>query len=293
MRMATVRIDGATRGAVLQGTELVLYDTPDVGAMLVNRERHGRFGTELDSAVALAEADLAPVVLQPTKVLCVGLNFREHILEMGRELPLYPTLFAKFADCLIGPVDDLTLPACSTFPDWEAELAVVVGRTVFRATDEEALAAIAGYSVANDVTMRDWQRRTLQWLQGKAFYRSTPVGPMLVTGDEVDDARDLALSCHVDGDLVQDARTSSLVFDPVALVEYASTFGPLRPGDLVLAGTPGGVGERMAPPRHLRPGEVLVTEIEGLGRCENRCVSTEATPSGTGQVAVNGDPTTS
>ncbi|MGH9109088.1 MAG: fumarylacetoacetate hydrolase family protein, partial [Acidimicrobiales bacterium] len=259
--------------------ELVLFDEPDVGAMLAHAERDGRLGSELGTAVPLAEAELAPVVVQPAKVVCVGLNYREHILETGRELPLFPTLFAKWSDCLIGPADELMLPTDSTFADWEAELAVVVGRTVHRATEEEARGAIAGFTVSNDVTMRDWQRRTLQWLQGKAFYRSTPLGPMLVTGDEVGHGHDLAVTCHVNGDLVQAARTSSLVFDPVALVAYASRIGPLRPGDVILTGTPGGVGERMSPPRHLQPDEVLVTEIEGLGRCENRCTVTSAVPS--------------
>lgn len=281
MRLATVRHGGATHGAVLDGTELVLYDRPDVGAMLATREQTGRLGAELGTSVPVAGADLAPLVVQPKKILCVGLNYREHILEMGRELPEHPTLFAKFADSLVGPRDDIELPEDSTFVDWEAELAVVVGRTVHRATGEEARAAIAGFSVANDVTMRDWQRRTLQWLQGKAFYRSTPVGPTLVTGEEVD-ARDLLLTCHVNGDLVQQSRTSSLVFDPAALIAYASRIGPLRPGDLVLTGTPGGVGERMTPPRRLAPGDVLRTGVEGLGECENRCVGATAAPTASG-----------
>ena len=126
--------------------------------------------------VPVAEADFAPVVTRPGKVICVGLNYRAHILETGRELPEYPTLFAKFADTLMGPKDDLVLPSVSQRVDWEVELGVVIGRPVYRATPEEAAAAIAGYTVINDVSMRDWQRRTLQWLQGKMFERSTPAG---------------------------------------------------------------------------------------------------------------------
>ena len=128
------------------------------------------------------------MVTRPGKVICVGLNYRAHILETGRELPEYPTLFAKFADTLLGPRDDLVLPSVSERVDWEVELGVVIGRPVYRATPEEAAAAIAGYTVINDVSMRDWQRRTLQWLAGKMFGHSTPAGPYLVSGDEAGDA---------------------------------------------------------------------------------------------------------
>jgi acylpyruvate hydrolase len=193
------------------------------------------------------------VIPRPGKVVCVGLNYRHHILEMGRGLPEYPTLFAKFADVLIGPRDPIRLAPESSAADWEAELAVVVGRTVRRADEKGASAAIAGFCVLNDVTMRDWQYRTTQWLQGKSFEATTPVGPALVTPDGLPGGvrPALPITGAVDGETVQKADTSDLVFDPVALVRYISTIMTLRPGDLIATGTPGGVGHARKPPRYL------------------------------------------
>ena len=219
-----------------------------------------------------SEASFAPVVPQPAKVLCVGLNYRAHILETGRDLPQYPTLFAKFARTLLGARDDLVLPAVSDRVDWEAELGVVIGRPIYRASRDEAAAAIAGYTVTNDVSMRDWQGRTLQWLQGKMFERSTPAGPYLVTGDEIGDAADLEVRCEVDGAVMQQSRTSDLLFGPAEIAAYASQAITLEPGDLLLTGTPGGVGNARKPPVYLQPGQTLRTVIEGIGECVNRCV---------------------
>jgi acylpyruvate hydrolase len=216
------------------------------------------------------------VVIRPGKVICVGLNYRAHILETGRELPEYPTLFAKFADTLLGPRDDLVLPSVSQRVDWEAELGVVIGRPVYRATPEEAAAAIAGYTVINDVSMRDWQRRTLQWLAGKMFQHSTPAGPYLVTGDEVGDAADLEVRCEVDGEIMQQSRTSDLLFKSADIVAYASQAISLKPGDLFATGTPGGVGDARKPPVYLQAGNVLRTWIEGVGECLNHCVAEKA-----------------
>ena len=223
--------------------------------------------------VPAAEADFAPVVTNPSKVICAGLNYRTHIAETGRELPQYPTLFAKFAETLMGPNDDLVLPAVSEKVDWEVELAVVIGTPVYRASADEALAAIAGYAASNDVSMRDWQRRTLQWLAGKMFEHSTPVGPYLVTPDEVDHAADLEIRCEVDGAVMQQARTSDLLFRPADIVAYASQAITLRPGDLLLTGTTGGVGDARKPPVYLKPGQVLRSYVEGLGECVNTCVA--------------------
>ena len=167
MRFGTIRTDGGTTAARLDGDVLIPLDAADVGEMLA-RGGPGQPRTPA-AAVPVAEADFAPVVTQPGKIICVGLNYRAHILETGRELPEYPTLFAKFADTLLGPRDELVLPSVSERVDWEVELGVVIGSPVYRATPAEALAAIAGYTVVNDVSMRDWQRRTLQWLQGKMF----------------------------------------------------------------------------------------------------------------------------
>jgi acylpyruvate hydrolase len=226
--------------------------------------------------VPVAEADFAPVVPRPGKIICVGLNYRSHILETGRELPEYPTLFAKFAETLTGPHDDIVIPSVSERVDWEVELGVVIGRPVYRATPAEAKGAIAGYTVVNDVSMRDWQRRTLQWLQGKMFERSTPAGPYLVTPGDVDDAADLEVRCEVDGAVMQQSRTSDLLFSPAEIVSYASQAITLRPGDLIATGTCGGVGDARKPPVYLQPGNVLRTWVEGLGECLNHCVADKA-----------------
>jgi acylpyruvate hydrolase len=194
---------------------------------------------------------------------------------MSRQLPSYPTLFAKFASGLIGAYDDLVLPSVSNAVDWEVELGVVIGRKLWRATIEEARDAIAGFTIVNDISMRDWQARTTQFLQGKAFDASTPVGPVLVTGDEIGDAADLEVRCEVDGVVMQRGRTSDLLFDPAAIVSYISQFAMLGPGDLISTGTPDGVGAGRDPQVFLRPGQVLTTAIEAIGSCVNRCVAEE------------------
>jgi acylpyruvate hydrolase len=270
MRFATIRTGTGTTAARLDGDMLVPLAAADVGEFLAGG------GTAAERAgadpVPAADADFAPVVPRPQKILCAGLNYRTHIKETGRELPEYPTLFAKFADTLMGPADDLVLPAVSHRVDWEAELGVIIGKPIKRGTPEEATAAIAGYTVTNDVSMRDWQRRTLQWLQGKMFERSTPAGPYLVTPDEVGDARDLEIACEVDGVVMQLARTSDLLFSAAEIIAYASQAITLQPGDLILTGTTGGVGDARKPPVYLRPGNVLRTRVEGIGECVNRCV---------------------
>jgi acylpyruvate hydrolase len=271
MRFATIRTDHGTTAARLDGDDLIPLDASDVGELLAGGGMANAQGAG-GHAVPVAEADFAPVVTRPSKVICVGLNYRSHILETGRELPEYPTLFAKFADTLLGPLDDLVLPSVSNRVDWEVELGVVIGQPVYRATPEEASAAIAGYTVINDVSMRDWQRRTLQWLAGKMFQHSTPAGPYLVTPDEVGDAADLEVRCEVDGTVMQQSRTSDLLFSPAQIVSYASQAITLQPGDLIATGTCGGVGDARKPPVYLQPGNVLRTWIEGLGECLNHCV---------------------
>ncbi|MGI5229921.1 fumarylacetoacetate hydrolase family protein [Actinoallomurus sp. CA-142502] len=268
MKLATVRTDEGTRAARIVPGGCVLLDDPDVGALLAREDGAASADGEVHP---LDEGSLAPVVPRPGKVLCVGLNYRNHILEMGRDLPEYPTLFAKFADALIGARDDIRLAPESSAVDWEAELTVVIGRTVRRASEDEAARAIAGFTVMNDVTMRDWQFRTKEWLQGKTFEGTTPLGPVLVTPDELPGGvrPALALTCRVDGEVMQKGDTSDLVFDPVDLVRYASTILTLRPGDVIATGTPGGVGHARRPPRYLSDGATVVTEIEGIGRLEN------------------------
>jgi acylpyruvate hydrolase len=270
VRLATVRTPDGTRAARVEGDDLALLEHPDVGALLAS----GDLDAPAAGHVPLAGADLAPVVTRPPKVICLGMNYRSHIEEMGREAPSHPTLFGKYARSLVGPRDPILLPPESEQIDWEVELAFVIGREVRRASGEEARGAIAGFTVLNDVSMRDWQFRTMQFLQGKTWERSTPVGPVLVTPDELPGGTepDVVLTCEVDGEVMQKSRTSDLLFGPEELVAYISTILTLEPGDLVATGTPGGVGMGRTPPVFLTPGRTVRTAIEGIGELVNECV---------------------
>ena len=280
MRLATLRTADGTRAVRLDHDSYVDLGVPDLGALLNRPDWAGYAADVAGRAYDPAAADLAAPVPRPGKILCVGLNYRPHILEMGRDLPAYPTLFGKYAEALIGPSDPILLPPESGAVDWEAELALVVGQTVRRANAEEAALAIAGFTVLNDVTMRDWQYRTPQWLQGKTFEGSTPTGPLLVTPDELPGgtAPALMLTGSVDGEIVQKASTEDLVFKPADLVQYASAILTLRPGDLIATGTPGGVGQARQPARYLANGMRLITEITGIGRLDNVALTEAGVP---------------
>jgi acylpyruvate hydrolase len=211
-----------------------------------------------------------PVIPRPGKIICVGLNYRAHVEETGREEPDYPVLFTKFATTLTGPYDPITLPPEPAAVDYEGELAVVIGERIRRVAREQALAAVAGLTVANDVSMRDYQYKASQWLQGKAWDASTPLGPELVTLDEAGDPSRLTLRTFVNGEQVQSASTEQLIFDIATLLSTLSEFATLEPGDVILTGTPAGVGFRREPQLLLGDGDVVVVEIDGVGRIENR-----------------------
>ncbi|GAB2703843.1 fumarylacetoacetate hydrolase family protein [Nocardia thraciensis] len=267
MKLATLRSGTETFAARIDDDGTVYkLECGDVGLLLARPdwESVARAGRPRRMEVL----DYAPVVPRPGKIVCVGLNYRHHITEMGREIPEYPTLFAKFPEALIGAHDDIVAPPASSQLDWEAELAVVVGRRVRHASRRDAEAAIAGYSVLNDVTARDYQYRTPEWLQGKTFEATTPFGPVLVTPDEFDPAT-ARLACWVDGDEVQAATSGDLVFDAAALIEYISAIVTLEPGDVIATGTPGGVGHARTPRRYLTPGSLLRTGISGIGELRN------------------------
>jgi len=274
MRLATVTGPAGTTAAVQDGDDWIALPAPDLSAAYATGVLEPGAPVPAGFVPAYRTGEVVPGAVpvlplpDPRKVVCCGLNYGEHIQETGRDLPTHPTLFAKFADTLTGPADELRLDASAQW-DWEAELAVVVGATLHRADRETALAGIGGYTVANDLSARDWQRRTLQWFQGKAWDATTPVGPVVVTPDEVDPFAGLAVVCRIDGEEVQRDSTRTLVFDAADLLAYVSVFTTLRPGDLVLTGTPGGVGMARDPQRWLADGEVLETEVEGIGTLRN------------------------
>jgi acylpyruvate hydrolase len=276
MRLATLRTPAGTVAVRIDGDVVTeLAGIRDVGALLARPDWRDAAAAATGQTRVLADVrdeDWAPVVPAPGKIVCVGLNYRNHILEMGRELPEHPTLFAKYPEALVGPYDDIALPAVAAEAvDWEAELAVVIGTTARRVSEADAGAHIAGYSVMNDVTMRDYQYRTPEWFQGKTFEATAPFGPVLVTADEFTPGGTLRGS--IDGETVQQTPTDDLVFGPAALVAYISEIFTLNPGDVIVTGTPGGVGHARKPPRYLAPGQVLTTSVEGIGELRNRIVA--------------------
>lgn len=288
MKLATIRLsDGQTAAVLVQGDEVVeLQGVRDVGALLADGGLASVPARATGAHHALAEADLAPVVPHPSKIICVGHNYRAHIAEMGREEPQHPVLFAKFADSLLGAGDDIPLPPESDAVDWECELGIVIGATVRRAKGADAAAAIAGYTICNDVSMRDWQFRTVEWTSGKIWDASTPLGPVLATPDEI--PAEAHITTTVDGVEKQRGDIHDLVFDPAFLVEYVSTIITLNPGDVIISGTPGGVGHARDPKEYLKPGQTVTIAIDGIGELTNRTVAEVVAGVGAGVGAGDG-----
>jgi 2-keto-4-pentenoate hydratase/2-oxohepta-3-ene-1,7-dioic acid hydratase in catechol pathway len=224
----------------------------------------------------LAEVTLLSPVLRPRKVLAIGLNYADHIAESGLPRPEHPTVFNKQSTCITGPFAPVHLPRVSKALDYEGELAFVIGRRCRHVPRARAREVIAGYCIMNDVSVRDVQLRTPTWTMGKSFDTHGPLGPFIVTSDEVQDPHALRLRTFVNGELRQDSNTSQLVFDCDYLVEHLSQAFTLEPGDVVTTGTPGGVGIAMKPPRFLRAGDRVRVEIEGLGALENHVIDEPA-----------------
>jgi 5-carboxymethyl-2-hydroxymuconate isomerase len=212
-------------------------------------------------------------LLRPGKVVGVGLNYRDHAAEAGVAAPASPLLFAKPASSVIGPGEPIVVdPAVTRFADWEVELAVVVGRPLLRATPDEARTAVFGYTVANDVTARDVQQAEGQWTRAKSLHTFCPLGPVVVRPGELGDPGELALRTRLNGELVQDSSTREMTVGVFDLLAFCSHSFLLEPGDVLLTGTPPGVGMSMTPPRPLRHGDVVECEIEGIGRLRNPVV---------------------
>jgi acylpyruvate hydrolase len=276
MRLATIRTEAGTRAVRLDSDVAVETGDADLGALLGHTDWRARAEASSGPTHPVYGLDYAPLVPGPEKIICVGMNYRDHIEETGRQTPAYPTLFAKFPSTLVGAHDEVLLPAVSEAVDWEAELAVIIGAPARHLTVEQAPSVIAGYSVLNDVSVRDYQNRTTQFLQGKMFESSTPLGPALVTPDELPDGVgnpriSAEISTEVDGELLQCSDTAQLVFDSATLIAYLSEIVTLRPGDVIATGTPGGVGHARKPPRYLTDGAVMTTRIAGVGECRNVC----------------------
>jgi 2-keto-4-pentenoate hydratase/2-oxohepta-3-ene-1,7-dioic acid hydratase in catechol pathway len=222
---------------------------------------------------ATASCHWLPPVAAPEKIICVGLNYREHVTETHAKVPEVPVLFSKFNTALVGASGPVVLPANSSQVDYEAELAIVIGREARHVPPQEALSYVGGYMVMNDVTARDWQFRARQWLTGKSFDTFAPVGPCLVTPDEIPDPHSLRISLRLNGKTMQDSSTRDLIFGIPALISHVSQIFTLKPGDIISTGTPPGVGYVRQPPVFLRAGDVVEISIEGIGIIRHACVA--------------------
>jgi 2-keto-4-pentenoate hydratase/2-oxohepta-3-ene-1,7-dioic acid hydratase in catechol pathway len=225
------------------------------------------------TAPRLSQVTLAPLVPDPRKLICIGLNYRDHAAETQQAIPEVPTVFAKYPNVLIGAGAPIVIPRVSSKVDYEAELAFVIGRRARYVTESEALRYVAGYTCFNDVTARDLQKLTPQWTLGKSCDTFGPLGPALVTPDELPDPQALAIRLTVDGETLQDSSTSGMIFTVARLVSYLSLAMTLEPGDVVSTGTPAGVGFVRDPPRFLQPGQTVRVEIERVGVLENPVVA--------------------
>jgi len=227
-----------------------------------------------DSAVLVPKATLRAPISDPQKIVCIGLNYRDHAIESGAEIPSEPIVFSKFTSAIIGPEEPICLPASSSEVDYEAELVVVVGRRAKAVSKAEAMDYVAGYTVGNDVSARDWQLKKPggQWMMGKTFDTFAPIGPAIVTADEIPNPESLAIKLRLNGETLQDSLTNELIFGIAEVVSHLSHVFTLEPGDLIFTGTPPGVGFARKPPIFLKAGDVCEVEIEGLGVLRNPCV---------------------
>jgi len=286
MKLATFTHDGTTRIGVVVGDEIVDLSRAaptlprDLLALLERgspalEEARAR-ASEATERLPLSVVTLQAPLRRPPKFLAIGFNYADHVAEAGIEPPPFPVYFNKQSTCVAGPFDPIHLPRVSPLLDYEGELGLVIGRRCRHVPRERAAEVIAGYVVVNDVSVRDWQLRTPTMTMGKSFDTHGPIGPWLVTADEVGDPHTLGLRTWVNGELRQDSNTRHLIFDCFEQVAHLSTAFTLEPGDIVATGTPGGVGGAMNPPRFLAAGDVVRIEIEKLGAIENRVIAEPA-----------------
>jgi 2-keto-4-pentenoate hydratase/2-oxohepta-3-ene-1,7-dioic acid hydratase in catechol pathway len=228
----------------------------------------------------LRDVVLGPPIPDPEKIICLGLNYRDHAEESNFEAPASPILFAKFRNSLTGPASDIVLPQADDTVDYEVELAVVIGRTCKGVSKDEAIEYVAGAMAFNDVSQRDLQHATGQWLPGKAIDTFAPCGPALVTRDELDDLQSLEITSRVNGEVMQSSTTAMMIFPIAETIEFITSFMTLEPGDIIATGTPGGVGMARDPQVFLREGDLVEVEVSGIGTLRNHVV---ATPSRTAE----------
>jgi 2-keto-4-pentenoate hydratase/2-oxohepta-3-ene-1,7-dioic acid hydratase in catechol pathway len=284
MQLLTYEIDGQSRLGARSGS--FVYDlnvlNPDIpsdmlsflagGSSMMNAARSilnaGQGGIDIETIRMLAP------ISNPEKVICIGLNYADHAEESGMAVPSEPVVFSKFASSIIGPTDAIEAPSSSEKLDYESELVVVIGKQGRNIPENHAMEHVAGYTVGQDVSARDYQleKPAGQWILGKTFDTFAPLGPHIVTRDEIPDPHELGIRCMLNGETVQDSNTKQLIFKVDTLIAYLSHVFTLRPGDLIFTGTPPGVGMGRKPQLWLKPGDLVVCEIDGIGRIENLVV---------------------
>ena len=281
MKLVTFTHDKQTRIGAIMGNEIVdslgcthlpnnLIDFLKLGTSAITAMQH-----QIDSGnhrISLAEAKLEAPIPRPGKYLAISLNYADHIAETGRERPEYPSFFTKQSSCVIGHGTAIQRPIVSDKLDYEGELAFVIGKSCRHVSLAEAHKVIAGFTIANDVSVRDWQARSPTMMIGKSFDTSGPLGPWLVTSDEIADPHNLSLKTWVDDELRQQANTGQMLFNCYEMVAYLSQAMTLEPGDVIATGTPAGVGVKMTPRGYLRPGQTVRVEIEGIGTLVNSVI---------------------
>jgi acylpyruvate hydrolase len=261
------RLGLRTEEGILDLTETL--GVADVGELLARPGLMARVADASGPVIDPAEVRLAAPIRRPGKIICIGLNYHDHCREQGLEPPAYPMLFSKFANAVADPGTSVTRPRATEKLDLECELAIVIGRRASGIGRDEASDVIFGYTIVNDVTMRDLQREDKQWLRAKGSDGFAPMGPGVVTADELGDPGALRLRSFVNGELWQDSSTAEMVFDVPTIVAFVSQTITLDPGDVIATGTPAGVGHYQSPPRYLVGGDVMRCEIEGIGAIEN------------------------
>lgn len=240
------------------------------------------------NVLPLSDIRLDPVIPEPGQILCIGLNYEEHRVETKRERTGYPTVFARFGRSQIAHDQPILRPQESTMLDFEGELAIIIGETVRRCSEADAMKAVAGYACYNDASIRDFQRHTSQFHPGKNFPATGAFGPYMVTADEVPDYRRLTLTTRLNGTVVQSAGLDQLIFSIPQLIAYCSTFTELRPGDVIVTGTPGGVGSGRTPPLWMKPGDVVEVDVPGIGTLRNSIEQEAVTGAVAAPVAIAG-----
>lgn len=273
MKLATVEFQGAQRVCKVEGDTARPIEGFETMIALIESWQSAQKSIVFNEGIPLSEMKHLPVVVRPGKVIALGRNYKAHAEEGGAEPPKFPMLFHKTHTALNGANQPVPIPRGTEQVDFEAELAIVIGKRCKDVDEAEALDYVFGYTAANDITARDWQRRTSQFTAGKMVDKFCPLGPVLVTKDEIDDVQNLSIQSFHNGSQMQSSNTRLMIFPVAFTIAYISKICTLEVGDVIMTGTPEGVGFARTPPLYMQPGDEIVVEVEGIGRLQNRFVA--------------------